>query len=86
MKGKIPNITNLATTSALATVRNKIVLVFYSKTLIITQKLLKLKRKLQIIIMINILLLQNLISLQKKFLITYQNEQIQQAKVILPIS
>ena len=63
-----------------------LVLVIYSKKLTITQKLIQLKRKSLIIIMINILLLQNLISLQKKFLITYQNEQIQQAKVILPIS
>ena len=39
------------------------------KTLNITQKLAKLKRKLLIIIMIHVLPLQNLISLHQKFLI-----------------
>ena len=41
-------------------------LVIQSKKLTITQKLMKLKRKLLIIIMINILLLQNLMSLLQK--------------------
>ena len=64
----IPNITNLATTSALTDVENKIPSVsnlVEKKT--ITQILIKLKRKLLIIVMINILLLQNLISLWQKF-------------------
>ena len=39
------------------------------KKLTTTQKLIKLKRKLQILIMINILPLQNLIGLQQKFLL-----------------
>ena len=77
IKYKIPSITNWATTSALAVVKNKIPSVsnlvqkkenynFIKKT--ITLRLMKLKRKLLVMIMINILLLQNLISLQKIFL------------------
>ena len=70
VKGEIPNITNLATTSALTAVENKIPSVInLVKKLTITQKLLKLKRKLLIIIMINILPLQNLITLRQKLFI-----------------
>ena len=64
------NITNLATTSALTAVGNKITSTSnLVKKLTITQKLMKVKRVSLIIIMINILLLQNLISLWQKFLI-----------------
>ena len=70
VKGGIPNITNLVTTGAPTAVENKMASVSYLvKKLTITQKLVRLKRKLLTIIIINILLLQNLISLQKKFLI-----------------
>ena len=70
VKGQIPNITSLATTSTLTTAENKIPSVGnLVKTLTITQRIMKLKRKLQIRNMINILLLQHLISLQNKFLI-----------------
>ena len=70
VKGEIRSITNLATTAALTTVKNKIHFVSnLLKKLTITQKLMKLKRKSLIIIMIDILLLQNLLSLHKKFLI-----------------
>ena len=62
----MPSITGLATTIALTAVENKIPNV--GKIPNVTQKLEKLKRKFLIIIMINILLLQNLISLQQKFL------------------
>ena len=69
VKNDIPSISNLATTSALTTVENKIhsisnlVKKKNKKTKqIITQKLLKLKRNLLIIIMMNILLDQNLIN------------------------
>ena len=43
-------------------------LVIQSRKQIMTQKLVKLKRKLLIIVLINILLLQSSISLQEKFL------------------
>ena len=63
VKGEIPGITNLAATAALTAVGNKLPNVSnLVKKLTITQKLMKLKRKLLIMIMINILLLQNLIS------------------------
>ena len=64
VKGKIPNITNLSTTGSLTAVENKIPIVsdLVKKKLTITQKLMKLRRKLLITIMINILLLQKLIS------------------------
>ena len=69
-KGEIPNITNVATTSALTAVENEIPNVSnLLKKLTMAQKLVKLKRNLLIIIMINILLLQNLVSLWQKFLI-----------------
>ena len=62
-KGEIPSITNLNTTSALTAVKNKMPSVSnLVKKLTITQKLMKLERKLLIIIMINILLQQNSIS------------------------
>ena len=64
VKGEIPNITNFATTTtttALTVVKNKIPNI--SKLVkTITQKLMQLKRKLLIMIMVNILLLKNLIS------------------------
>ena len=63
MKGEIPSITNLAANTALIAVGNKICNVSnLVKKLAIIQKLMKLKKKLLIIIMINTLLLQNLIS------------------------
>ena len=64
VKGKIPNITNLSTTGSLTAVENKIPIFsdLVKKKLTITQKLMKLRRKLLITIMINILLLQKLIS------------------------
>ena len=63
VKGEMPSITNVATTAALTTVEKKIPNVGnLVKKLTITQKLMRLKRKLLILIMINILLLQNLIS------------------------
>ena len=64
LKTKIPNDTNLATTTALTAVVNKMPNAFnLVKKLTITQKLVKLKIKLLLImIMINILLLKNLTS------------------------
>ena len=59
----MPNITELATTSTFNAVENRIP--YFSnlvKKLIITETLMKLKRKLRIIIKINILLFQNFIS------------------------
>ena len=65
----MPIISGLATTSALTAVENKILNVSnLVKKQIITQKLLKFKRNLLIMIMINILLLLSLISFQQKFL------------------
>ena len=63
VKNKIPSITILATTSELTAVENKIPSIsnLVKKKQITIQKLLKLKRNLLIIIMINILLLQSLI-------------------------
>ena len=70
VKEEIPNITNLTTKAALNDVENKRPSVSnLVKKLNITQKLMKLKRKLLIIIMINILLLQNLISYHQKILL-----------------
>ena len=63
VKGAILSISHLATTGSLTAVENKIPNVSnLVKKLTITQKLTKLKRKLLIRILINILLLQNLIS------------------------
>ena len=62
MEGKIPSISGLATSTTLIAVKNKIPNIrSLVKKQIITQKLLKLKRNLLIIIMINILQLQSLI-------------------------
>ena len=86
VENKIPNIINLATTAALTAVENKIPNVSnLVKKLTITQKSVKLKRKLLIMIIINISLLQNLINQLQKTLLQNQHKQIQQAKVILLI-
>ena len=70
VKGEISNITNVGTASALAFVENKIPSVSnLVQKLTITQKLMKLKRKLLTIMMINVLLLQTLVRLQQKCLI-----------------
>ena len=61
MEGKIPDISNLATKTALTTVENKIPNVNNFVKKIMTQKLLVLKINLIIIIMKNILILQSLI-------------------------
>ena len=63
IEDKIPSISGLATNAALTTVENKIPNInsLVKKKQIMTQKLLKLKRNLLIIIMINILQLQSLI-------------------------
>ena len=62
IEGKIPNVSGLATKTALDNVENKIPNVSnLVKKQIITLKLQKLKINLIIIIMINILLLQSLI-------------------------
>ena len=64
VKDKIPSISGLATSSELTAVESKIPNVgnLVKKKLTVTQKLMKLKRKLLIIVIINTLLLQNLIS------------------------
>ena len=63
VKNEIPSIRNLATTSALTSVENKIPSVSnLVKKRIMIQKLVKLKKNLLIISMMNILLLQNLIN------------------------
>ena len=63
IEGKIPSISASATNAALTTVENKIPDVTrQSKKQIITEKLLKLKINLLIIIITNILLLQSLTS------------------------
>ena len=59
IKGEIPNITKLATITALIAVENNyLMLIIWSKKLTTTQKLMKLKRVLLIMIMINTLLVQ----------------------------
>ena len=65
VKGETPNVTNLMITNDLSalSVSNLV------KKLTITQNLMTRKRKLLIIITINILRLQNLIIFRKKFLI-----------------
>ena len=69
VEGIIPSITGLGTNSALTTIENKILDVSSSvKKKITIQKLVKLKIKLIITIMANILLLQNLILWQQMFL------------------
>ena len=63
VKNEIPSISNLATTSALTSFENKIPSVSnLVKKRIMIQKLVKLKKNLLIISMMNILLLQNLIN------------------------
>ena len=59
--GKIPSISALATILTLTAVENKIPSVIYLKKQIMTLRLLKSKRNLLIITMINILQLQSLI-------------------------
>ena len=77
-KGEIPSITNLATTATLTNIENKIPnFINLVKKLTKTQKLMKLKRKLLIMIMANILLLQNLIL--KNIQLQDQHKQVQQA-------
>ena len=63
IEGKTPSISGLATTSALTAVENKTANVsnLVKKIQITSQKLMKLKRNLLIMIMINILLLLSLI-------------------------
>ena len=62
IEGKIPRISSLATIFVLNSIKNKMMLVLYlKKKQIITQKLVKLKKSLLIIMMIDILLLQNLV-------------------------
>ena len=68
LENKIPNINGLATNYALNAIENKTPdVICLVKKHIMIQKLVKLKINLLIIIMIDILLLQNLISLQQKF-------------------
>ena len=69
VKGEIPSIFNLATTTALNTVENEIPNVNNLVKKTITQNVVKWKRKLLIMIMINILLLQNLMSEQQEILL-----------------
>ena len=70
LESKIPDISNLATTNALAAVENKIPSVInLVRKQITTQKLLKLKKSLLIIITANILLLHILILWLLAFLI-----------------
>ena len=68
VKAEISSINNFPTTAALTAVENKILDVSnpVKKKQIIPQELMKLKRKLLIIVIINILLLQNFISYQQK--------------------
>ena len=63
LENKIPDVSSLATKTALIALENKIPSVsnLVKKKHTLRQKLLKLKRNLQIIIMINILQLQSLI-------------------------
>ena len=70
IEDKIRNITNLATNSAVTAVENKILSVsnLVKKTEYNT-KINEIEKKLLIIIMINILLLQNLIGLRQRCLI-----------------
>ena len=69
IESKIPSIRGLATTSVLTEIENKIPKCnSVKRKQIMIQKLVKLKIKFLIIIMINVLLLQNSISIQQKFL------------------
>ena len=78
IESKIPSITGLATNTALTAVGHKMpdVSSLVKKKKIITQKLVKLKKDLLIIIITNVLLLQNLIRLQNKSLIRDLNKQV----------
>ena len=78
IESKVPSISGLATNFTLTAVENKIpdFSNLVKKNQIITQKLVKKKRKSLIIIMMNILLLQNLISLQQKFVLHDQHKEI----------
>ena len=67
----MPNISGLVTNAALTAIENIIPDVSG-----LVKKLVNLKRDLLIIIMTNILLHQNLISLQQKFLMKDQHEEI----------
>ena len=75
VKDKIPNITTLATATALTAVEIKYVMLVIQSTKLTI--LMKLKTKLLIMVMINILLLQNSI-----FLLQDQHKKILQAKMI----
>ena len=68
VEGKIPNVSGLATNSALTAVENKIPGVSSLVRQITMQRLVKLKVRLMITIMTNTLLLQNLILWQQMFL------------------
>ena len=72
IESKISHVSGLATTSGFTAVVNKIPdvnsLVKKKKKKIIAQKVVNLKRKLLTIIMIDVLLRQNLISLQQNLL------------------
>ena len=77
-ESKIPNISGLVTTSELTALEIKyLILAVQFQKQIMTQKLVKLKGTLATIIMINTLLIQNSTSLQQKFLMQDQHEQIQ---------
>ena len=78
IEGKIPHVTNLATKTALITVKNKIPDVSsLVKKQIMTLKLQKLKINLIIIIMKNILILKSLINQLVIFLMRDQPKQTQ---------
>ena len=77
IESKIPN-SDLTTNVPLAAVDNKMPNISsLVKKQIITQKRVKLKKKILIKIMINILIFQNLIGLQQKFLMHSQHKQTQ---------
>ena len=98
MRLKLKYSTNLATTAALNAVENKmpkviqsfsqsnLIIVIQWKKLTITRKLVKLKRKLLIMITINILILQNLINQQEKIFLEDQPKQVKQIKMIFLVS
>ena len=78
IESKIPNIGDLATNVPLTAVDNKMPNIgnLVKKTDYNTKRV-KLKKKLLIKIMINILIFQNLINLQQKFLMHSQHKQTQ---------
>ena len=69
IENKMPSISGLATNAALTVVEDKIPDDKIPKKQIKTQKLPKLKGNLLVIIMANILVLQNLLRFQQKFLV-----------------